>query len=180
MWIFINMLKMMLAVSSICSWEIVHLKILQSNWPRAFWLISGNNIFPKYRIYGWAQQIIKNFIIEQIQWKLMNKFFFKFKETYFRPPPKKTFYKIGLPCTTSSGFLGNSEKTSHPVPRKLPDTCQEGRMDRPYLIGSFQLPPGVYQEQLLECDVDLTKNYCITVSTQKISSIQKLIYSLMY
>ena len=104
MWIFINMLKMMLAVSSICFWEIAHLKILQSDWPRAFWLISGNNIFPKYKIFGWAQQIIKIFIIEQIQWKLMNKFFFKFKETYFWPKKKERFIKSDCHAQLRQGF----------------------------------------------------------------------------
>ena len=104
MWIFINMLKMMLAVSSICFWEIAHLKILQSDWPRAFWLISGNNIFPKYKIFGWAQQIIKIFIIEQIQWKLMNKFFFKFKETYFWPQKKERFIKSDCHAQLRQGF----------------------------------------------------------------------------
>ena len=146
MWIFINMLKMMLAVSSICFWEIAHLKILQSDWPRAFWLISGNNIFPKYKIFGWAQQIIKIFIIEQIQWKLMNKFFFKFKETYFWPKKKERFIKSDCHAQLRQGFWEIQKKKSHPVPRKLPGTCQEGRMDRPYFIGSFQLLPGVYQE----------------------------------
>ena len=168
MWIFINMLKMMLAVSSICFWEIAHLKILQSDWPRAFWLISGNNIFPKYKIFGWAQQIIKIFIIEQIQWKLMNKFFFKFKETYFWPKKKRTFYKIGLPCTTSSGFLGNSEKKKPSSSKKTPRHMSGGK-DGQTLFHRF-LPATARG-----LPRDLTKNYCITVSMQKISSIQKLI-----
>ena len=34
------------AVSSICSGEIVDLKILQSDWLRAFWPISQEKFFP--------------------------------------------------------------------------------------------------------------------------------------
>ena len=43
-----------------------------------FGLHLRNKIFPKQRICAGTQQIINIFIIEQIQWKLMNKFFFKF------------------------------------------------------------------------------------------------------
>ena len=42
------------AVSSICSGEIVDLKILQSDWLTAFW----NKGFPKYEICTGTQQII--------------------------------------------------------------------------------------------------------------------------
>ena len=42
-----------------------------------------NKIFLKYRICAWTEQIIKIFITEQIQWKLISKFFFKFKKTLF-------------------------------------------------------------------------------------------------
>ena len=38
------------AVSSICSAEIVDLKVLRSDWLRIFWPLSRNKIFPKYRI----------------------------------------------------------------------------------------------------------------------------------
>ena len=80
----------------------------------------------------------------------MTKFFFKFKKPFFGPFPqllgqKKFFKKIGLPCTTLQGFLAlwqNPEKSNDQIPRKHSDRCQEGRMDKPYLIGSFQLPPG--------------------------------------
>ena len=34
------------AFSSFCSRDIVNLKILQSDWSRAFWPISPNQIFP--------------------------------------------------------------------------------------------------------------------------------------
>ena len=43
------------AVSSICSREIVHLKILLSDWLRAFWPISQK--LPKYGICGRTQKI---------------------------------------------------------------------------------------------------------------------------
>ena len=38
------------AVSTICSGETVDLKILQSDWLRAFGLYPRNNNFPKYNI----------------------------------------------------------------------------------------------------------------------------------
>ena len=76
----------------------------------------------------------------------MNKFFFKFKETYFWPKKKERFIKSDCHAQLRQGFWEIQKKKSHPVPRKLPGTCQEGRMDRPYFIGSFQLLPGVYRE----------------------------------
>ena len=50
------------------------------------------------------------------------------------------------PCTLPKGFLAprqNSERSNDPIPRKLPDRGQEGRMEKPCFIGSFQLQPGV-------------------------------------
>ena len=59
--------------------------------------ISGTRFFPN-RFCAGTQQIINIFIIEQIQWKLMTKFFFKFKKHIFGPFPqflgqKKFFLK---------------------------------------------------------------------------------------
>ena len=56
-------------------------------------------------------------------------------------------------------------------------------MDKPYFIGPFQLPPGVqkvncsrlaFKSQRYTVRAGLTKNYCIKVNMQKISSIHKL------
>ena len=108
---------------SVNSWDTVNLRVQRPDllnllWRNssfrnyAIWLaesilayISGTRFFPKYRIYAGTQQIINIFIIEQIQWKLMTKFFFKFKKPIFGPFPhilglKKFFNKIGLSCTT--------------------------------------------------------------------------------
>ena len=72
------------AVSSICSGEIVDLKILQSDWLRAFWPISKEqNFHQQQRCCAGTKKIIKIFIIEQIQRKLISNFFFKFKKPYF-------------------------------------------------------------------------------------------------
>ena len=49
------------AASSICSGEIFDLKILQSDWLRAFWPISQEQDFPKHRICLGTQQIINIF-----------------------------------------------------------------------------------------------------------------------
>ena len=60
-------------------------------------------------------------------------------------------------------------------------------MDRPYFMGSFQLPPGASKTAInwhlkvknIEYNVGLTNNYCITVSMQKVSSIHKLIQQIL-
>ena len=108
---------------SVNSWDTVNLRVqrpdllnlLQRNSSfrnYEIWLaegilayISGTRFFPN-RFCAGTQQIINIFIIEQIQWKLMTKFFFKFKKPIFGPFPqflgqKKFFKKIGLSCTTS-------------------------------------------------------------------------------
>ena len=46
------------AASLLCSGEIVDLKILESHWLRAFWLISQKQGFSKYRICAGTQQVI--------------------------------------------------------------------------------------------------------------------------
>ena len=113
-----------------------------------FGLHLRNKIFPKYRICAGTQQIIKIFIIEQIQWKLWPIFSLNLTYFFLISPifgAKTFFQKIGLLCTTSYEFLApweNSEKSQDQIPRKNPDRCQEGRIDRPYFIGSFQLPLG--------------------------------------
>ena len=94
------------AVSSICSDEIINLKIRNLIGWEYFGLYLRNKIFPKYRIYPRTQQIIILFTIKQIQQKLMIKFFFKLKKPYFWHIsqflwPKKSFQKIRLSCTTS-------------------------------------------------------------------------------
>ena len=69
-------------ISSICSGEMVGLKILKSDWQRPFWPVQ-KQVFPKYRICARTQQII--FIIEQIQRKLLTRFLFRLKKPYFWP-----------------------------------------------------------------------------------------------
>ena len=71
-----------------------------------------------------------------------------------------------------SSLWQNSEKSHDQIPRKQPERCLEGRMDRPYYIGSFQLLPGELTSTTAvdwdlkvkdkKGDVGLTKNYCIT------------------
>ena len=66
--------------------------------------ISGATFFPNIGFVQ-KQQIIKIFSIEQIQWKLMTKFFFNFKTAYFWLifpilGAKMFFQKIRLSYTT--------------------------------------------------------------------------------
>ena len=67
-------------VSSICSGEIVDLKILRFAESILAYI---SEPFPRYRIYVRTQQIIQISIIEQIQWKLMTNFFFLNLKTLF-------------------------------------------------------------------------------------------------
>ena len=75
----------------------------------------------------------------------------------------------------------NSEKPNDLNPRKQPDWQQDWRMNRSYFMGPFDSYH--YGSNKYNCsrltfetyDVGLTKNYCMTVSMQKISSIHKLI-----
>ena len=90
------------------------------------------------------------FIIQQIHGQLMNKFFFKFKKTFFCPIfgtlplflGAKNIFPKNLAYTTSQGFLvpcRKSEKPNDPILRKQPNRQQDGRMDRPYFMGPFWL-----------------------------------------
>ena len=63
---------------SILSEDITDLKILQSDWLRAFRPLSRELDFT-HRICVGSQQIIETFIIEAIQKKSLTKFFSKFK-----------------------------------------------------------------------------------------------------
>ena len=64
-------------------WFVLEKWLIQKSCNMIGWehfdLYLGKNIFLKYRIWVWTQQIIKTFFTEQIQWKLMTKCFFKFK-----------------------------------------------------------------------------------------------------
>ena len=82
----------------------------------------------------------------------MTQFSNKFKKPCFWPifpifGAKKIFLENpALSRTTSYGFLApcqNLEKVNDTIQRKHPDRWKDGRTDRPYFIGPFQLPPGV-------------------------------------
>ena len=63
-----------------------YLKILLSDWSRAFWPISHfPKIFSKYGICAWIKQILQYFFIDQIQKKLMTKFSINSKNPVFGP-----------------------------------------------------------------------------------------------
>ena len=50
-----------------------------------FAYISGTRFFPKYVNCAETQQIIWIFFMEQVQWKLMTKYFFNSKNPFFGP-----------------------------------------------------------------------------------------------
>ena len=125
------------------------LKTLQSD----FWLAKRiltqlrNHIFLKYRICARIQKIIKKLFIDQIQKKLMTKFYNKFKYPIFGlfSPflrQKKNSQKIQLSCATPHGPLIRclvSEKTNGPIPRKFLGRRTEGWKDQHTLIhGTLQ------------------------------------------
>ena len=83
----------------------------------------------------------------------MTKFLFKFKKTLFlayfwsispkKVPPPRNSGSVMHNSIRVSRTCQNSEKSNDPIPRKHPDRWQDGRMDRLYFTGSFQLPPGI-------------------------------------
>ena len=89
-----------------------------------------NKNFPKYDIYAETQQIIQIFIIQQIQWKLMIKFFINSKSPAFGSflvhfpnfCGKTIFQKIHLSQATSYMFLApyqNFGKTNDTIPTRM-------------------------------------------------------------
>ena len=73
LWICINMLKMRLFYWFILEKYMTQKLCNMTGWEH-FGLYLRKKIFAIYRICPRTQQIIKRFIIEQIQWKLMTKF----------------------------------------------------------------------------------------------------------
>ena len=95
---------------------------------------------------------------------------------------KKVFKKIGFLCTTSYWFLASSqnpEKSNDPVPRKHPDRFDGILPATARGLASKNAVNWHLKVKDIEYNVGLTKNYCITVSMQKISSIHKLIQQIL-
>ena len=131
----------------------------------------------------------------------MIKFFFEFKKPCFwsispifrvkNVFPKKSGSVMHIRVYKGNDFWApfqNSEKSDDSVPIKQLEGQQDRRKDRPCFIGPFCLLQRVQRVHLLktehlkvrdiQCDVGLTKNFCITVSMQKTSSIHKLIFKI--
>ena len=115
---------------------------MQSDWLRAFWPISREQDFSQ--IQDLCRNPTKN---KQVQWKLLTNFLFKLKESLAHFPnfwAKNVFPKnqaVMQNFISVSSLWQNSEKSHDQIPRKHCDRCLEGRMDRTYFIGSFQLLP---------------------------------------
>ena len=116
----------------------------------------------------------------------MTKFFFKFKKPYFWPispifEAKIVFPKIGAVMHNFIRVSGTMPKSSS---KKTP-SFQKRRMDTLF----HRVFPGGLTSTIavdwhlkvkdIEYDIGLTKNYCVTVSMQKISSIHKLIQQIL-
>ena len=82
--------------SSLSSRATVNLKILQADWPRAFWPITQEPDFSQVWDVCKNTAVNINFIVDQIHKKLITKFSNKFKKPYFWPilKAKKVFPKI--------------------------------------------------------------------------------------
>ena len=72
-------------VSSICSGEMLDLKILQSEWLRAFWPLFQEQNFSQTDNLYWNTGYNINFHYKTNSGKINDKFFFKFKKPYFWP-----------------------------------------------------------------------------------------------
>ena len=136
------------AVSSICSGEILDLKLLQCV-PKHFCLYLRNKIFLKYRI---CAETFWKFSL-QIQWKLMT----KNKKPYFWPifgpflqvwEQKKFFKKIRQTAGGKDGWI-----LFH---RILPANNRD--------LTSTTTEDWYLKVKDIEYDADLAQNYCITVS----------------
>ena len=95
--------------SSFCSRDIVDLKILLSDWPRAFWFISQELEFSQIWNLCKNTALAQTFIIDQIKKKiLVTKFSNKFKKLYF-------FHIFGL----FSWFFGQKDFFKKPAQQHM-------------------------------------------------------------
>ena len=147
------------AVSSICSGEIVDLKILQSDWLRAFM----NKSFPKYEICTGTQQIkVNNQVISTNSKTLLLARFWSISPIL----GAKKYFPENLAVTHNwvSSNMPKFRKINYTSPRKRPDR----QKDRPYFIRPLQQLLGI-QKGNTKCMLskfpmylrgELTKNCC--------------------
>ena len=114
----------------------------------------------------------------QIQWKLVTKFFNKFRKPCFWSIlgsfSQFSEQDLAMSRTISYVFLAPCQNTTNDtIPRKRPDRRKDARRDgkietdgrrhRPYFIGPFQLPLGI-QKHLWKNDI-LSKIACQWLAT---------------
>ena len=134
------------AVSLICSGEMVVLKILQSEWLRAFWSLSQEQDLSQIEDLCRNTANDTNFHCNKIQGISKNHLFANFWAIFAITWAKKYSHKIWLCQTQLDKFLEqcwSSEKPNDPIPRNSQQ--KTGWIDRPYFRGPFQLLPGVQQ-----------------------------------
>ena len=100
------------AFSSFCSRDTVDLKILQSDWPRAFCPISQEVDFSQIRDLCNDTGINLNFLNREIQKKLMNKFSNKFKLAHFPHFWGKSIFSQNTMLSFRKNWWANPKKTS--------------------------------------------------------------------
>ena len=128
----------------------------------------------------------------------MTKFFFKFKKPVFGPFPQflgqKKFFKKRSGCHAQlhEGFQ-HPGKIQRNLIIKFQENTQTDRFRREEQTDPISQNPFSYCQEVTstiavdwhlkaknkKCNVGLIKNYCITVSMQKISSIHKLIQQIL-
>ena len=172
-------------------------KILQSDWLRIFWSISQEPEFSQIR--DLCRNIANNihFHYRTNSVKINNKIFQYIKKTLFFAHFWPIFPIFGaknfflenpaLSCTTSYGFLAscqNVEKTNDKfLPRQTKgnawtDQRTDGRRDRPYFIGPFQLTPGVrktiaYHKEISSVHLAISK---LSIPISHISKLSNWLY----
>ena len=159
--------------------------------------ISQKQDFSQYRICAGTQQVIQIFITEQIQWKYMTNFLFKFKKPYFRPISQTIERKAFF--LTTPVLSHNFKRVSSSMP-KFREIWWSNSYKKTWTDGRTEEHTDLFQRILLatsvgltsatsvhwhlkvkdmESNVGLAKNYCITINMQKISSIHILILKIL-
>ena len=145
MWICINMQKI-----SPFYWFVLEIWLVKKSSNLIGWEHFGPYLmhqnFPKCEICAGTQQITQISIIEQILAHFWSISPFFCAKKIFLENPAVTHNFIGV-----SNAMPKLRKNKWCISKKTPGQMEgekNGRLERPYFIGSFRLPPGVQKETL--------------------------------